>query len=287
MRGVNRSTVLVALFFVVGVSMLLMYAGMAPAQTPTTPKSTVLTSDDCIKCHAAPPADIAANGGKHKSVGCVDCHAGHPPTVKKPIPQCNQCHMGKPHYDLKDCLACHKNPHTPLKVSFAGNVTDPCLTCHNQQIAQLRENKSKHSALYCSTCHSVHRKVPACTQCHKPHAADMGGGECKQCHKAHMPKVVTYASDVPSKDCAACHKKAFDLLTSSAAKHKAFTCAFCHQAKHKMVPNCQDCHGTPHPAGIRAKFPKCGDCHNIGHDLNHWPPAGETKETPKEPKKKK
>ncbi|MGC1455696.1 MAG: cytochrome C, partial [Nitrospirota bacterium] len=35
-------------------------------------------------------------------------------------------------------------------------------------------------------------------------------------------------------------------------------------------PVCQDCHGSPHPAGIMAKFPKCGECHNIAHDLNNW-----------------
>jgi len=286
MRRVNRRSLLfVIMFLIVGISMLLAYAGLVPAQTP--PKATGLSNDDCIKCHAGPPADISAEGGKHKLVGCIDCHVGHPPTVKKPIPKCNQCHMGKPHFELKECLGCHKNPHTPLKITFGGNVTDPCLTCHTSQISQLRENKSKHSALYCSTCHSVHRRVPVCTQCHKPHASDMSGGECKQCHKAHMPKVVTYSADVPSKDCASCHKKAFDLLTSSAAKHKTFACAFCHQAKHKTVPMCQDCHGTPHPAGIRAKFPKCGDCHNVAHDLNHWPPAAETKEAPKEMKKKK
>ncbi len=282
MREVKRSSLLVVLFLIAGITVFLAYSGMAPAQT----SKTVLTNEDCVKCHAAPPADIAAAGGKHKNVACMDCHAGHPPTVKKPIPQCTQCHMGKPHYELKNCLGCHKNPHTPLKITFGSNVTDPCLTCHAQQIAQLRENKSKHTALYCSTCHSVHGKIPQCTQCHKPHAADMGAGECKKCHKAHMPKTVTYAADIPSKDCGACHGKAFEVLTSSVAKHKAFACAFCHQAKHKMVPKCQDCHGVPHPAGIMAKFPKCSDCHNIAHDLNRFTGAAEKKE-PKEIKKKK
>jgi hypothetical protein len=294
MKGVKRSSLLIVLFLIIGIGVLLTWGGLSVAQTPAkaptsavaqTPqaKAPTLANDDCVKCHAGPPADIAASGGKHQYVGCMDCHAGHPPTVKKPIPQCGQCHMGKPHYDLKGCLACHKNPHTPLKVTFASNITDPCLTCHTQQITQLRENKSKHSALYCSTCHNVHRKVPQCTQCHKPHAAEMGAGDCKKCHKAHMPKVVAYASDIPSVDCAACHKKAFALLNASGAKHKTFACAFCHQAKHKMIPKCQDCHGSKHPAGIMAKFPKCGDCHNIAHDLNHWPEAG----TAKEMKKKK
>ncbi len=102
-----------------------------------------------------------------------------------------------------------------------------------------------------------------------------------------MPKAVTYAADITSKNCAACHGKAFDLLSSSATKHKTFACAFCHQAKHKMTPKCQDCHGVPHPAGIMAKFPKCSDCHNIAHDLNRFTSGAEKKEAPKEMKKKK
>jgi len=134
------------------------YSGAAPTQT-----LPALANDDCGKCHAAPPADLAASGGKHKDVGCTGCHAGHPPTVKKPIPQCSDCHMGKPHFELKGCLGCHKNPHTPLKISFANNVTDACLTCHAPQIEQLKKNKSKHTALDCSRCHDVHRKMPQYT----------------------------------------------------------------------------------------------------------------------------
>lgn len=284
MREGKRSSLLFALCLIVGISVLLISANPSWSQTPPTQVS--LTTADCVKCHAGPPADIAAAGGGHNKITCTDCHAGHRPAVKDNIPKCSQCHMGKPHYELKDCLTCHRNPHTPLKVAFASNLTDPCLTCHTQQIKQLKDNKSKHTLLYCTTCHNVHRKVPECLQCHKPHSSDMVKTDCKNCHKPHMPKAVTYASDIPSKNCGACHRKAFDLLSASSAKHKNFACAFCHQEKHKMIPKCQDCHGLKHPAGIMAKFPKCGECHNIAHDLNHWP-VTEKKEAAKEIKKKK
>ena len=274
MDGVKRSSLMLVFLLTLGISLLLFSAVLVSAQTPAKAAPT-LSNDDCVKCHAGPPAAIAADGGKHKDVGCQDCHAGHRPASKNNIPECSQCHMGKPHFELKGCLGCHKNPHTPLKISFGSNVTEPCLTCHTQQIAQLRENKSKHTALGCSTCHSVHRKIPECLQCHKPHAADMVNADCKGCHKPHMPKVVTYAADIPSKNCGACHKKVLDLLASSSAKHKTFTCAFCHQAKHKMIPQCTDCHGVPHPAGMMAKFTKCGDCHKIAHDLNNWTSSAE------------
>jgi hypothetical protein len=178
--------------------------------------------------------------------------------------------MGKSHYELKGCLGCHKNPHTPLNITFTGKVTDACLTCHTAQMDQLKKYKSKHTALDCSTCHSVHRKVPQCTQCHKPHSAEMVVADCKKCHKAHMPTVVTYADSTPSKDCGACHGGVLSMLTASKVKHKDLSCAFCHKEKHKMVPKCQDCHGEKHPASIMARFPKCGECHSIAHDLNNW-----------------
>lgn len=286
MKASKRSSLMVVFLSLIAGVVFLIYSG-APAQTKPAQPKPALTNEDCMKCHDAQPADVTAAGGKHKDLGCLGCHVGHPPTVKKPIPKCGDCHMGKAHFELKGCLNCHKNPHTPLNISFAGNVTDACTTCHTQQIAQLKDNKSKHTALDCSACHSVHRKVPQCNQCHKPHSAEMVVADCKKCHKAHMPKAVTYTAEIPSKDCGACHKNALDLLSASAAKHKTLACAFCHQEKHKMVPKCQDCHGAPHPAGMMAKFPKCGECHKVAHDLNNWTAAA-IKEEPKEaPKKKK
>jgi hypothetical protein len=282
MRGVKGLGLIAVVCLALGLLVSWSTSGMGAAEAPA---KAVLTSDDCVKCHAKPVADIAAEGKGHKKITCQDCHAGHPPAVKNIIPSCNQCHTGKPHFELKGCLSCHTNPHTPKNIKMAGNVTDPCLTCHTKQIEQLREHKSKHTALYCSTCHPVHGKVPECLQCHKPHSSDMVQADCKRCHKAHMPKDVMYAADVPSKSCAACHRKAYDLLTSSAAKHKALECAFCHQTKHKMVPECQSCHGIPHPAGMMAKFTKCGNCHNIAHDLNRWSEAAKS-ETPKKEEKK-
>ena len=275
MTSVKKNGFLFVALLLMGIPLFLMYCGAASAQS-----KPVLTDDDCVKCHATPPADLAASGGKHKDVGCMGCHVGHPPTVKKPIPQCNDCHMGKSHYELKGCLGCHKNPHTPLNITFAGNITEACLTCHTQQIEQLRNNKSKHTALDCSACHDVHRKIPQCTQCHKPHSAEMVAADCRKCHKPHMPTVVTYAADIPSKDCGACHGSVLSLLTASKAKHASFACAFCHQEKHKTVPVCQDCHGTPHPVGMMSRFPKCAECHNVAHDLNNWSEA-KTKPAPK------
>jgi len=250
-----------------------------------------LSPEDCIKCHEVPPADIAAAGGKHKNdVSCLDCHAGHRPASKNNVPKCGQCHEGKPHYGLKNCLECHKNPHKPLNIVLAAKTTEPCLTCHTDQIKQLKENPSRHSSQFCTNCHEVHRKVPECVKCHRPHSAEMAQGDCRKCHKAHKPKAVTYTADVQNKECGACHKQALALLSATATKHKTVPCVKCHENRHKTVPECQQCHAGKHPATILKKFPKCGMCHNIAHDLNHWPEGGspaKAKAAPAKGEKKK
>jgi len=240
-------------------------APFAAAQDAERP---VLSVADCAKCHDAAPQAIESAGGKHKtSVTCIDCHQGHPPNNTDIIPQCSMCHTGEKHFELEGCLKCHKNPHTPLNITLADNLTDPCLTCHTDQIDQLKQNPSKHTEQFCTTCHTAHGELPNCTNCHSPHADDMVQSDCLTCHKAHMPLQVVYPDDTPSKLCGSCHQKAFDLLMASPAKHKDVACVDCHKSQHKMVPKCQDCHGIPHPDDMMKKFPTCGDCHGIAHDV--------------------
>jgi hypothetical protein len=253
--------------------LLFVFFHSTPASAGSNPG---IINEDCIKCHTDQPADISSAGGKHAGIGCSGCHIGHPPEIKKPVPRCSECHSGKPHYKIASCLNCHNNPHTPLIISFRGRMTDECLSCHTQQITQLRKNKSRHTNLNCSFCHKAHGKAPQCVQCHKSHSDEMTAADCGRCHKAHMPKVVTYAPETPSRECGICHKKAVDLLSASKLRHNRFECSFCHNAKHKLIPRCQDCHGSPHPAGMMSQFPKCGKCHNSAHDLNNW--RGDDKE---------
>ena len=275
MKGVKSLWFMVMLCMSLTVPALSSAANQAPAASAVKAPKPMLTNEDCIKCHAGPPSDIAAAGGKHKKVGCTDCHTGHRPSSKNNIPQCSMCHSGSAHYNLSGCLGCHKNPHRPLEIQFGNKVTEPCLTCHTEQIKQLKQFPSKHSKLFCSTCHNVHGKIPQCVQCHKPHSPQMTQADCKKCHKAHQPTNVRYGSEVPNKDCGSCHKQAFDQLAATTTKHHSVACVSCHKDKHKMVPACQNCHGVPHPASMMAKFNKCGDCHNTAHDLNHWG-AGES-----------
>ncbi len=238
-----------------------------------------LSNEDCAKCHPNQVNDLAAAGGSHKAVSCSGCHIGHPPEVKKPITPCSKCHSNsrKNHYDaeMRACLNCHTNPHKPMNnISLKGADRDACLICHGPEVWFFREFESKHSAVECSRCHDVHRKIPHCARCHKPHP-DIAD-DCHKCHKGHRPKIEAYSASTPSVDCGVCHKSQSSLLGASAAKHKNLACIGCHKLKHKFKPDCEDCHGTPHPKGFRIKFPECGMCHGSAHDLNNWPAEPET-----------
>ena len=254
-------------------------AGNAPVSAQET--KAVLTASDCVKCHEKEPAAIEAKGSAHKTaINCQDCHAGHRPKVAKNIPQCSNCHEGEPHFKVEGCLTCH-NPHQPLEIVLKGEQKAVCLTCHDSQGKELVANPSKHTEVACNFCHAnKHGVIPECVQCHDPHSKNMTKADCKTCHQAHQPLTLNYPAETASAHCAACHDTAFNQLMASKTKHKELACAFCHQNKHKTIPNCSDCHGTPHAAGMHQKFPKCGDCHNIAHDLNNW---GGQKEQQKAP----
>lgn len=248
------------------------FAGAVPVRA-----AVALKAEDCAKCHQQQPKDIEAAGGAHKTdIGCQDCHTGHRPTSKNNIPQCSACHEGEEHYKLPNCLGCHRNPHTPKNITFDKKQTATCLTCHKEQVAQLKQFPSKHTQQACSFCHDLHGKKPACTQCHKPHAPTMTAAECSSCHKAHQPMNVVYPATVSNAQCGACHKTQTSLVAATATRHAKVSCVQCHKDKHRMVPDCGQCHQVKHPAGILKKFPKCLTCHNHPHDLNNFAAAKAT-----------
>lgn len=227
---------------------------------------------DCSKCHEKQPAEIEKNGAAHKTqINCQDCHTGHRPAVAKNIPQCSMCHSGQKHYELEGCSTCH-NPHQPLDVTLKGELTAPCLTCHAGVGEELVSKPSKHTKLACNSCHAEkHGNIPACVVCHQPHSAQMTQNDCKICHKPHQPLTLEYGAQTASVLCASCHDLAFNQLSASSAKHRDVSCVTCHQNKHKMIPQCSDCHGLPHPEAMHQMFPKCASCHNTAHDLNNLP----------------
>jgi len=237
-------------------------AGTGP-ETPPGP-----TVADCRKCHSNIVNFIEQDGRAHKTkVTCTDCHVGHPPRVRNIIPKCGRCHQGREHFTLDNCLLCHKNPHTPLRITLPDHATYQCVTCHKEQIKELRTHLSTHSTFDCTICHTRHGYLPPCFNCHAPHTKGMTNEECQDCHRPHMPLVVTYPDDTPPYYCGACHGDVYRLLSQSHAKHRNLACAFCHKKKHRTIPRCTDCHGLPHDKKLIDKFNGCRGCHGIAHNL--------------------
>ncbi len=251
------------------VFMLLLFCFFTFSATTLLAAST-LSEDDCAKCHEQQPTQIKADGAAHKEqINCIDCHVGHKPVSPSNIPTCAQCHEGGQHYALDNCMTCH-NPHQPLKVTLTGELKAECLTCHTAQNEQLIANPSMHTEVSCNYCHAdTHGNIPECAQCHDPHSEEMGQNDCATCHDVHQPTLLEYPDTTTNLLCAACHDSAFGELQASTTKHHEIGCVECHANKHKTVPQCNDCHGAPHPAGIHTKFPQCGTCHNTAHDLNN------------------
>jgi predicted CXXCH cytochrome family protein len=148
---------------------------------------------DCVKCHQGAAMAMRTKGGKHNTVGCGDCHVGHPPEVTKPYKSCMQCH--KPHSDQmaeEACSQCHR-AHTATEVNYAFNVPSAyCAACHQDAVNELAASRSRHSDMACALCHQERHK---------------SSSTCQYCHGGTHPQHVMKNTEI----CAACHHTAHDL----------------------------------------------------------------------------
>lgn len=231
-----------------------------------------LDNSDCIKCHAREVVEVETNGLRHKTaVTCLDCHLAHPPSDGEAIPACGMCHakQAKPHYALSECVVCH-NPHAPLQIEFdaAESVTAVCSSCHAREGGQLADYPSRHSELDCTACHTEHGSWQSCLECHAGHGEGMTYETCLRCHQPHMPTVVKYDDHVPNAWCSDCHGGVVDTLAENRTKHHDLACVYCHKYQHRLVPNCETCHGEPHGVKMHRKYPDCRECHTGPHALD-------------------
>jgi hypothetical protein len=148
---------------------------------------------DCVQCHKEAATAMLAKGGRHNTVGCGDCHVGHPPEVKKPYKACMECHAPHSEQMAEDaCSMCHK-AHTATEVTYSYNVPSRyCNACHQEVADELAASRSKHSDIACVLCHQERHKASS---------------TCQYCHGAPHPQHVMKNIDI----CTACHHSAHDL----------------------------------------------------------------------------
>lgn len=226
---------------------------------------------DCAKCHAYEVEAINVKGGRHRSeVTCVDCHqAMHPPKGTVVIPPCSQCHSGTPHFSLANCSQCHIVAHMPMtSLEFPGNAKGECLSCHEKQGHDFAEVASRHAAQSCAFCHPVHKKIPGCLQCHKPHLAGQEIPDCLSCHPPHAPSRISPPGNTPGRFCQPCHVEAAKKIAKTTSRHGSLACVYCHSGQHPApLPQCQQCHGRPHNLKMLRQHKNCLECHMDPHAL--------------------
>lgn len=240
-----------------------------------------LTVNQCGQCHPGVFTNLKDNGAKHR-FDCQKCHSSfHSYNPKKGgwdeiMPKCSSCHADLHGKTFTDCASCHTNPHAPKKITMDSRLVKSCGGCHSSAAEQLANFPSKHTKLGCQKCHTSHGYKPTCFNCHKPHHEGQELATCTKCHAVHKPLVITYGNDVPAVTCGSCHGKVFTKWQKSPSKHGKVTCVTCHNAKHRFIPKCTDCHGTPHKPEIHKRFPNCLSCHIDVHD----PPVMQKKGKP-------
>ena len=232
-----------------------------------------LTPVQCGQCHEPYFNNLKHDGGKHR-FACQECHKtfhAYNPTkgvasYQALMPKCASCHDLPHGKAVTDCASCHNDPHAIKKPIMSARLVNACSDCHAGPKSELIENPSKHTKMACDKCHTSHGLKPNCNVCHKAHYQEQGFDTCTTCHQVHKPKLVTYGNDTQNTTCASCHPKVADKLRNSTSKHSAVSCASCHKARHKAVPQCTECHESPHPRVFLEKYPVCLTCHLDPHD---------------------
>ncbi|MBX6422064.1 hypothetical protein [Thermosulfurimonas sp. F29] len=232
-----------------------------------------LSPVECARCHYSIYQLLKKHGGKHRQV-CTNCHRVYhrynpvQNNWREIMPKCQRCH-GLPHgSQVKDCLSCHREPHSPRRIALA-DVSGKCNLCHASEVKILKTHKSAHQEVGCEGCHSErHGRVPKCFECHEGHVPGQTMKECLMCHNPHMPLNIKSFKGlkVENRVCGSCHGTEFERLSTTRAKHGKLACTFCHP-RHGFLPKCEGCHGKPHSAALHRRFPQCLKCHLDPHSL--------------------
>jgi hypothetical protein len=232
----------------------------------------------CTSCHDAGEWAITpgfshdttgyALTGKHRDVGCDQCHenarlplkrdpSGQPIPIYRPVP-------------AQTCTACHRDVH-------AGSFGGTCTTCHTTAgFRQITPSggfdhgrtrfplRGRHATTKCAACHQNFttdqgRRPPSatCATCHRP---DPHGGAA--------------TLDGKPVDCVACHSEntftpsTFPLARHQASryplegKHRAVACAACHR---KDLSPVAPVRLGPARVVIRPSAARCANCHQDDH----------------------
>src|SRR5574341_450028 len=178
-------------------------------------------ADNCRNCHWAHKSPMVKTdsiflipSGPHKGQSCQNCHG----TAFR-IPRCIECHKGhgEKKFENKLCLACHADPHLPIKpgilpgntVRFNGSLPfEACSPCHENEYFEVTNSSSRHTQMEtCTRCHPSHGEKPRCRNCHGMAMDQHQGFGCGSCHLDNSYKII----------CQDCHGTRYHDLTADTA----------------------------------------------------------------------
>lgn len=220
--------------------------------------SVTVTSEACVKCHAAAALQVKVSRGVRMShVGlaeagyaCVDCHEGvvhGVPEGKLPVPtmgMCTKCHDGAK--APSTCDTCH-----PDRAADSGKrlgdaewaITHGSDWQRTHGLGDLTTCSACHTADKCAKCHNTQLPHPAdfgITHGHE--AIRAGAASCRMCHTTAF--------------CASCHGIDMPHPTGFLKQHSTVAsgiedkrCMVCH-----VSANCNECHERHAHPGSKHRF---------------------------------
>ena len=219
-------------------------------------------SNDCAKCHTTTAFAPASNfdhskadfalSGKHKSVGCIECHKKETRNGKS-----FQRFAG---VLFTNCSSCHSDPHNH-------NLGPNCKQCHTEEsfasLAGIKKFdhsttlfplKGKHRQTDCAGCHNLDAATPTTVFQDRP---GVRTNDCARCHKdVHEAKF--------GSNCAECHNEDSFRASGSMKNFNHNLTGFKLEGKHQSV-DCKKCHTTGNfTTSIRSIY--CTDCHKDYHE---------------------
>lgn len=228
---------------------------------------------DCMQCHVQERfAKLSMNhgastgfplGGKHASIGCLDCHR------KKPKSEIKTANDAFEYFGTPKCVGCHshQNEHdgrfndrpelcTKCHVPGSANIKTP----DHRDLSPVFAQQGAHATVKCDKCHGeglakLDLDDGGCNECHAKddaHGGNLGTG-CKSCHFEGFPwSQVVFDHDRTSK---------FKLE----GRHEAVACNGCHVNAPKtykpLEVSCVSCHGQQdkHQGALGESCEKCHD----------------------------
>jgi hypothetical protein len=208
--------------------------------------------------------------GKHRSVGCNNCHKS-PSGYKMKFELCTDCHTDfhKAQFVVnnltQNCSDCHSENgfrpslftlemHNKAKFQITGaHLATPCESCHYQQNQWI----FKGTAIACINCHkNIHENEL------KPEF--LPDNNCGTCHQTENWRTISFDHG----------KTSFPLL----GKHKEILCGSCHRKKEDETTSiifrsnkkdCETCHTDVHHDQF--KVDGISDCSRC-HAFENWKP---------------